>query len=144
MRRDHVGPRRPSPRQRIDDFVRRYWSVLQAGRKIEVAADEIEHPAARRDLFVVPPAAWPVGQSCDYVWRLDGGGRVHAQCFTRDGRGMIRFHVDRWDPDRSPGDAILHAIRETPLGPVLGVAAVLALVVGGIAGLVALIGRSET
>ncbi len=122
--------------ERIDDFVRRYWPQLMRGEKIEVPAAWIEHPASRPDLFGVPPGAWPVGQTCDYVWRLREGGRIHAQCFGRNGSPMLRVHLDRFDPDRSFGDLLLHAIHETPVGPILGAAAAIgavALIIGGVA-----------
>ena len=64
-----------------------------------------------------------MGQTCDYVWRLGKRGRVHAQCFERDGTPTVRFHIDKWDPQNGIGEALLHLLLETPAGPAMGVVA---------------------
>jgi hypothetical protein len=36
---------------------------------------------------------------------------------------MLCIHRDKWDPNRNLGSAVLHVLVETPIGAVLGVAA---------------------
>jgi hypothetical protein len=118
----------------VEDVVNALMPRLRAGEKVDVPAHVVEHPQSRPDLFAVPPGgAWDMGQTCDYVWRLEAGGRVHAQCFNRERRRVVRFHLDRYDPDRRLIDAALHFVLETPAGPALAFA--------GVAFLVAKIGR---
>jgi hypothetical protein len=109
--------------ERIDDTVRRLWSRLAAGQKVDLPADEVEHPEDRQDIFSQPPGAWPVGQSCDHVWRLADGSRVHAQCLEVGGRSAIRIHRDKYDPAHSFAHFVLHGLTETPIGPALGAVA---------------------
>jgi len=109
--------------RRIDEAVKELWPRLVRGEKLHVAAGVVEHPRDRPDLFAPPPGAWPDGQTCDYVWRLGRGGRVHAQCFGSDEHATIRLHLDRWDPDAGLVSAALHFLVETPLGRVVGLVA---------------------
>lgn len=105
----------------IDCFVRRTWVALENGEALEVAAHAIEHPLARPDLFLRAGEAWPVGQTCDYVWPLDDGSRIHVQCIDSPQGPRIRVHRDRWDPNRDLSSLIAHGLFETPLLPILGV-----------------------
>jgi len=110
--------------QRIELVVQQLWPRLRNGEKIDVPTWAVEHPSTRPDLFGVPPAAWDMGQRCDFVWRLgERRGRVHVQCFNQNGVPTLRFHVDRWDPDNGLGDAIMHLLFETPAGPLVGLVA---------------------
>jgi hypothetical protein len=106
--------------QRIESVVQQLWSRLQNGEKVDVPTWAVEHPSSRPDLFGVPPEAWPMGQTCDFVWQLGDRGRVHAQCFEANGTKTVRLHLDKWDPERSIGDAIMHLLFETPAGPLIG------------------------
>ncbi len=108
--------------QRIESVVQELWVRLFNGEKVDVPAWSVEHPFWRPDLFGVPPAAWDMGQRCDFVWRLGERGRIHAQCFQRDGVPTVRFHLDKYDPESGLGNAILHLLLETPAGPVIGLA----------------------
>ncbi len=112
----------------IECTLRRIWPQLVLGEKVDVPLYEVEHPASRPDLFRPPPGALPTGQTCDYVWRLDEGGRVHAQCFQVGAQPTVRFHIDQYDPERSPMDWLAHAVFETPLVPALAVAGLALLV----------------
>lgn len=47
---------------------------------------------------------------------------------TQNGRPVVRFHVDKYDPQRSLLDAALHFVLETPAGPALAFAGVAFLV----------------
>lgn len=114
--------------RRIEDVVNGLMPRLRAGEKVDVAAHLVEHPRSRPDLFVAPPGAWDMGQSCDYVCRLEAGGRVHAQCFGGDGQQVVRFHLDKYDPQRGLFDAALHFVLETPAGPALALAGLTFLV----------------
>lgn len=105
--------------ERIDDAVARLWTRLVAGKKFDLPGWQVEHPERRPDIFTQPAGAWPVGQSCDRVWRRADGSRVHAQCMTVNGRSVIRLHRDRFDPDHSFGHFVLHGLTETPVGPLL-------------------------
>jgi hypothetical protein len=109
--------------ERIDDAIRRLWSGLISGQRFDLPGDEVEHPEDRPDIFSQPPAAWPVGQSCDHVWRLADGSRVHAQCMKVGGGSVIRIHRDKYDPAHSFAHFVLHGATETPIGPVLGAVA---------------------
>ncbi len=100
----------------IESIVQALWPQLVRGQKVAVPEAAVEHPSSRTDLFAVPTGAWDVGQHCDYVWRLRDGGRVHAQCFERDGQRVVRFHLDKYDPDSGPVDALMHLLFETPAG----------------------------
>jgi hypothetical protein len=113
---------------RLEGVVNELMPRLRAGEKVDVAAHVVEHPRVRPDLFAPPPGAWEMGQTCDYVWRLESGGRVHAQCFTQNGRPVVRFHLDKYDPQRGLLDAALHFVLETPAGPALAFAGVAFLV----------------
>lgn len=108
----------------IESVVQALWPRLYRGEKVDVPETTVEHPSWREDLFAVPSAAWDMGQRCDYVWRLPQGGRIHAQCFERDGQRMVRFHLDKYDPDRGLVDALLHLVFETPAGPAIAFAGV--------------------
>jgi len=108
--------------RRIESVVQALWPQLLRGEKIDASEMAVEHPSCRTDLFAVPPAAWDMGQRCDYVWRLPAGGRVHAQCFEQGGQRTVRFHLDKYDPDRGLVDAVKHLVFETPAGPVLALA----------------------
>lgn len=116
----------------IECTLNRIWPKLTRGEKVDVPVFEVEHPADRPDLFRPPPGALPTGQTCDYVWRLEDGGRVHAQCFQVGALPTVRFHVDRFDPERSPADWLAHALFETPLVPALAVAGLALIVVSQI------------
>lgn len=109
-------------KNRIEDVVNALMPRLRAGEKVDVATCLVEHPSSRPDLFARPPGAWDMGQTCDYVWRLDAGGRVHAQCFGNNGNQVVRFHLDKHDPQRGVVDAVLHLVLETPAGPALALA----------------------
>jgi hypothetical protein len=111
--------------QRIESVVQQLWSRLHKGEKVDVPIWAVEHPSSRPDLFGIPPEAWPMGQHCDFVWRLGDRGRVHAQCFETNGNATVRFHLDKWDPERSLGHAVMHLLFETPAGPAIGAAALL-------------------
>ena len=108
--------------KRIESVVQALWPQLLRGEKVDVPEVAVEHPSRRSDLFAVPSAAWDMGQRCDYVWRLPEGGRVHAQCFGRDGQRTVRFHLDKYDPDRGLVDALKHLLFETPAGPAIALA----------------------
>jgi hypothetical protein len=110
--------------ERIDDAIRRLWNRLVAGQKIDLPGNEVEHPEDRPDIFSRPPAAWPIGQTCDHVWSFDDGSRVHAQCVRVGGRSVIRVHRDKYDPAHSFAHFILHGLTETPVGAALGVVAI--------------------
>jgi hypothetical protein len=103
----------------IDDFVRRNWQALVKGAKPEVSAHALEHPRSRPDLFLQTGEAWPVGQTCDYVWPLEDGSRVHVQCIDSPQGPRTRVHRDRWDPNRDIGSFVAHGLFETPLVPIV-------------------------
>jgi len=106
----------------LEQVVTSLWPRLWNGEKVDIAVDAVEHPAHRPDLFGVPPAAWDMGQSCDWVWRLANASRVHVQCFDRGPMPSLRFHVDKYDPDAGLVSAIKHLLLETPAGPMLAMA----------------------
>ena len=114
--------------ERIENVVNRYWKNLLAGQKVHIPTWAVEPIEGRPDLFAVTTQAWPVGQTCDYIWRLPAGGRIHAQCCTYEGQQTLRFHLDRWDPQRTFGDFVAHGLFETPIGPVLGAVLAVSLV----------------
>lgn len=103
------------------------WPALVAGQKVWINVHPNAHP--KFDLTFRANVGWPDGQSCDYTISYDDGSRIHAQCYGYlNGWLRIRLHRDRYDPDRSFGNFLLHGLTETPVGPlVLG-----ALVLGGI------------
>jgi hypothetical protein len=102
--------------ERIDNFVYRLWARLVAGEKFDVPGWQVEHPEDRPDIFSQPGGTWPVGQSCDHVWRFDDGSRVHAQRMRVNGQSVIRLHRDKYDPDHSFEHFVLHGLTETPVG----------------------------
>ncbi len=114
--------------RRIESVVQALWPQLLRGEKVEMPELAVEHPSWRTDLFAIPPAAWDMGQRCDYVWRLPEGGRIHAQCFERSGRRTVRFHLDKYDPDRGLVDAFMHLVFETPAGPAIALASAVLVV----------------
>src|SRR5687768_10660111 len=105
----------------IDDNMER----LSKGEKIVLEERLLGHPSHRRDLFR-PVDGFPDGQSCDCALSLDDGSRVHVQCYRCQvhGNALLRVHVDRWDPNHSLGHFVMHGLFETPVGPVLGIAAI--------------------
>jgi hypothetical protein len=109
--------------RRLDQFVAEFWAALVAGKHLEYALGEVEHPLERPDIFRQPDGAWPAGQTCDYVWRLEDGSRIHAQCFVRDSARRVRLHRDQWDPQASLPRLIAHGLFETPIGGILLAAA---------------------
>jgi len=109
--------------ERIDHSVTRLWKLLVAGKKIDIPGWQVEHPEHRPDIFSQPPVAWPVGQTCDHVMRLQDGSRIHAQCMTVSGQSVIRLHRDQFDPAHSFVNFILHGLLETPIGVAVGVVA---------------------
>jgi hypothetical protein len=111
--------------ERIDRVVASFWNRLVTGEKIDLPAWQVEHPRFRPDIFTQPGEAWPVGQSYDYVWQLTDGSRIHAQGMTVNGEFVVRIHRDKFDPDRSLGHLVMHSLTETPVGPVLGVFALI-------------------
>lgn len=118
---------------RLESAIREHLPALKRGKSIDLDPAIYEHPADRPDLFRRPKSAWPVGQTCDFVLPLKDGSRVHAQCMTEGGREVIRLHRDAYDPDRSAKHWLLHAVNETPAGPLLGMALAV-LVVRGLSG----------
>ncbi len=109
------------------DWINTNWSELKQGKKICVHQDQICHPTRHPELFKVG-LGFPDGQTCDYMMPLDDKSRIHVQCYAdKSGEPMFRVHRDRWDPDRDLGSLVMHAIFETPFGPVLGGAALLGI-----------------
>jgi hypothetical protein len=100
----------------IDCLVDRLLPRLLKGERVSLSLRDVEHPAERPELFS-RINGWPVGQRADYALPLASGGRVHAQCFDGD---RLRFHFDRYDPNRGLAEWTLHALLETPVGLVLG------------------------
>lgn len=113
--------------EQIDGAVARLWSRLVTGEKVDLPTWEVEHPAARPDIFRRPTEAWPVGQTCDYVMSFGDGSRVHAQCMNVNGQSFVRIHRDRFDPDHSIGNLVLHGLTETPIGVAFGIVALIIL-----------------
>ena len=60
---------------------------------------------------------------------MSGGSRPEVG-FTPSASAapVVRFHLDRYDPDRGLIDAALHFVLETPAGPALAFAGVAFLV----------------
>lgn len=104
------------------------WAALVAGHKVWLELSPHEHPqwcAAFRS-----NVGWPDGQSCDYTLSFGDGSRLHAQCFGNvPGRVRIRLHRDRFDPENSLINFVLHGLFETPAGPALAGIALLASIV---------------
>lgn len=110
-------------------WIEQNCAALNAGEKIVISEHLLGHPRSRPDLFS-PVVGYPDGQTCDWAVPLEGGKRVHAQCFSGPkGERLIRVHIDKWDPNRSFGHFVMHSLFETPAGPLLG----FALVVGALA-----------
>ena len=101
-----------------NSIIRAHWPSLAAGHKIWLEVSPHDHPkwcsAFRSNV------GWPDGQSCDYTMSFGDGSRMHAQCYGAiNGSVRVRLHRDRFDPDKSLANFLLHGIFETPAVPAL-------------------------
>lgn len=106
-------------------WIRQNWQALERGEKL-IVSDWwwLGHPSRWPQLFT-RGTGWPVGQDSDYMMALQDGSRIHVQCFTaKDGTAQLRMHRDRWDPDAGLAELVLHALGETPVGPLAALALV--------------------
>jgi hypothetical protein len=109
-------------------WINRNWKNLCAGKKLCVAQNQLAHPSYFPGIFE-PVEGWSANQTCDWGLALADGSRIHVQCYTAsDGTPAFCIHRDKWDPNRDIVSAAMHAVFETPLGAVLGVAAMLGIV----------------
>ena len=98
-----------------NEWIRRSWPDLAAGRTVEVWGG-LPHPSNAG--FHALDFALPSGQCADWSVSLTDGGRLHIHEYAS---GRLLGHRDRFDPDAGISSMVAHLMKETPVGPVLGV-----------------------
>ncbi|HEU4732396.1 MAG TPA: hypothetical protein VFT22_31090 [Kofleriaceae bacterium] len=105
-------------------WIRVNWRELCAGKWLRVPQAWLAHPQFVEGFERV--VGWPKNQTCDWGLSLVDGSRLHVQCYRApDGTPMLYVHRDKWDPKVSPA---MHLLFETPVGPMLGLAALVTAV----------------
>ncbi len=115
-----------------DSWLEQNWSRLYKGEHLPVPT-HLVHP--REVGFIPLTEAEPVGQRRDWALCLKDGSRLHVHEFKS---GMMKVHLDKWDPRVSASNAVKHFLFETKTGK--SAITVTAIVAAGM--LVYFIGRS--
>jgi len=103
------------------DVIVEHWPRLVAGETFAVPEWLVPHPAIEGFQRI---AGLPAGQVDDWALSYSDKSRVHVHVLAD---GSYRVHRDAHDPNSGVGEWILHALTETPLGPSLGLGALVAV-----------------